>query len=145
MHIEMLYFDGCPNADSCSTRSGASSLKPAGATRSTCAAPEVARAVTDRVAGFFDGVDDLEIGRFVEPPDALGRRVRATSGFLWHVDLSLSRMGPLRPARGLSGYRTPIEGFYLGSGGSHPTPGMSGLPGTLAGAEVLRGLRGARR
>jgi phytoene dehydrogenase-like protein len=92
----------------------------------------------DRAAEFIDGIDRYEIGRHVDTPPDMAARFHATEGCLWHVDLSLFRLGPLRPARGLSGYRTPVEGFYLGSGGSHPLPGMSGLPGRLASAQIQR-------
>jgi phytoene dehydrogenase-like protein len=94
-----------------------------------------------RAAQFIDGVGEFEIGRAVDSPQDMARRFRVSGGSLWHVDLSLFRLGPMRPARGLSGYRTPVDGFYLGSGGSHPTPGMSGLPGRLASDEILRSTR----
>ena len=92
-----------------------------------------------RAARFIDGIGEFEIGRTIDTPPDMARRFRVSGGSLWHVDLSLFRLGPMRPARGLSGYRTPVGGFYLGSGGSHPTPGMSGLPGRLASREILRG------
>jgi phytoene dehydrogenase-like protein len=99
-----------------------------------------------RAARFIDGIEQFEIGRAVDTPPDMAARFRVSGGSLWHVDLSLFRLGPLRPARGLSGYRTPIDGFYLGSGGSHPTPGMSGLPGRLASDEILRSIgKGSRR
>jgi phytoene dehydrogenase-like protein len=99
-----------------------------------------------RAGEFIDGVAELEIGRHVATPEDMAATFRATEGCLWHVDLALGRLGPLRPARGLSGYRTPVPGFYLGGGGSHPTPGMSTLPGRLAADEILRaGPKEARR
>jgi hypothetical protein len=36
-----------------------------------------------------------------------------TAGNLTHVDMILSRGGPLRPAAGLGGHSTPIKGLYL--------------------------------
>jgi phytoene dehydrogenase-like protein len=91
-----------------------------------------------RAAEFIDGIGECEIRRHIGTPVDMAERFRASEGCLWHVDLSLFRLGPMRPARGLSGYRTPVGGFYLGGGGSHPTPGMSGLPGRLASREILR-------
>lgn len=99
---------------------------------------EAGQRAVARAAEFINGVEELEIGRAIDSPEDMARRFRVSGGSLWHVDLSLFRLGPLRPAKGLSGYRTPVEGFYLGSGGSHPTPGMSGLPGRLASTEILR-------
>lgn len=98
-----------------------------------------------RVAGFIDGIEEFEIGRSADSPEDMARRFRASGGSIWHVDLSLFRLGPLRPARGLSGYRTPVDGYYLGSGGSHPTPGMSGLPGRLASEQIQRDIKRSKR
>ncbi len=87
---------------------------------------------------YFDGLDELEIGRWVETPEDFEQRLRVTDGCLFHVDFSTMRLGPLRPALGLSGYRTPVRGLFLGGAGSHPSPGITGLPGRLAAREVLR-------
>ena len=97
-----------------------------------------------RAGEFIDGVAELEIGRQVDTPEDMATRFHADGGCLWHVDLSLLRLGPMRPARGLSGYRTPIKGYYLGSGGSHPIPGMSGMPGRLAGEQIERDAKKGR-
>jgi hypothetical protein len=51
-------------------------------------------------------------------------------------------MGPLRPALGAGGYRTPLSGLYLSGAGTHPQGGVSGLPGKLSAQTVL--LDGAR-
>ncbi|WP_299693360.1 hypothetical protein [Hydrocarboniphaga sp.] len=104
------------------------------------AAPTAERVVA-RAAEFLGGVREFEIGRSFESSHDLARRFNVTAGCLWHVDLSLSRLGPMRPARGLSGYRTPVPDFYLGGAGSHPTPGLCGLPGRLASSEILRRIR----
>jgi phytoene dehydrogenase-like protein len=99
-----------------------------------------------RAAQFIDGIDEFEIGRTADSPVDMARRFRVSGGSLWHVDLSVFRLGPLRPARRLAGYRTPVGGYYLGSGGSHPTPGMSGMPGRLASDQIRRDIkRGKRR
>jgi phytoene dehydrogenase-like protein len=100
--------------------------------------PHATDAVIERAAQFIDGIAELEIDRACETPDEMASRVNATHGCLWHVDLSVWRMGPFRPARGLSGYRTPIANYYLGGAGSHPMPGMSSLPGRLASEQILK-------
>lgn len=98
-----------------------------------------------RAAAFIDGIEEFEIGRTADSPEDMARRFRVSGGSLWHVDLSLFRLGPLRPARGFSGYRTPVDGYYLGSGGSHPTPGMSGMPGRLASEQIRRDIKRSQR
>ncbi|ORW23311.1 hypothetical protein AWC19_12195 [Mycobacterium palustre] len=100
---------------------------------------KAADAIVAKAAEFFDGITEYEIGRCVQSPAELARRVNATLGAtVSHVDYLPHRLGPLRPALGLGGYRTPIEGLYLGGSGSHPGFGMTGLPGRLSAREVLR-------
>lgn len=99
---------------------------------------DAAKAVVARASQFYDGIEELEIGRCHESPDDLARRVRATNGCIFHTDMTLFRLGPLRPARGLAGYRTPVTGYYLGGAGSHPSAAVTGLPGRLSAFELLQ-------
>lgn len=94
--------------------------------------------VVSLASKYFDGLGELEIGRWVETPEDFAQRLNVTDGCIYHVDFSTMRLGPLRPALGLSGYRTPVRGLFLGGSGSHPSPGLTGLPGRLAAREVLR-------
>jgi phytoene dehydrogenase-like protein len=57
-------------------------------------------------------------------------------GNIYHLD------APLRPALGSGGYRTPVPGLFLTGSGTHPSGGISGIPGQLAACTVLRSLRG---
>ena len=99
--------------------------------------------VLDEVGQIYDGLD-FEIGRRIEGPETLAARLRVTNGCVEHVDFSPFRQGPLRPAFGFGGYRTPVAGLYLGGAGSHPGPAVHGIPGRMAAREVLRGLKRAR-
>ncbi|MEA2675474.1 MAG: hypothetical protein QOI92_2666 [Chloroflexota bacterium] len=108
-------------------------VQPAAEFREAAAAQLVAQ-----TAEYVDGVTELELGRWVESADDLSARMRVTNGCVYHVDLTPFRMGPLRPARGFSGYRSPIAGLYHGGGGSHPSAGVSGIPGRLAAEQILR-------
>jgi phytoene dehydrogenase-like protein len=101
----------------------------------------LAEKVTVNTAGKILGrLDELEIGRWVENPDQMARRTRAWQGSILHVDFSLMRTGPLRPAWGLGSYRTPIDGLFLGGAGTHPGGSVSGLPGKLSSRRVSRHL-----
>jgi phytoene dehydrogenase-like protein len=84
------------------------------------------------------GLDRLELGRFVESPDDLSQRTGTTNGCLYHVDHLPTRIGPLRPALGAGGHRTPLAGLYLSGAGTHPSGGVSGLPGKHAATALLR-------
>ncbi|MCW3063600.1 MAG: dependent oxidoreductase [Solirubrobacterales bacterium] len=98
------------------------------------------------VGAVAPNLPDLEIGRYVETPQDLGERTGAPNGCIYHVDHLPTRMGPLRPAFGAGGYRTPLGGLYLASAGTHPGGGVSGLPGKLCARTMLAdaGLAGDR-
>jgi phytoene dehydrogenase-like protein len=96
------------------------------------------QAVVNKLAKFYDGVEQLEIGRQVLTNQDFERLVCASGGNITHVDMTLGRAGPRRPARGLAGYRTPVDGLFLGGSGSHPSGGITGAPGYMAAREVLR-------
>jgi phytoene dehydrogenase-like protein len=99
---------------------------------------EAATSLIEQVGSVLPAVHELEIARFVETPEDLTRRTATVNGCLYHVDHLATRMGPLRPALGAAGYRTPLKGLYLTGAGFHPSGGISGLPGKHAAAAVLR-------
>jgi len=105
---------------------------------------QAADAMVARAAEFYDGVAELEIGRWVETPRLAATRTGATHGTAMHVDHLLLSQGPLRPAPGLGGVRMPVGGLYLGGAGIHPGGGVTGLPGRLA-ARTVMGKRGSVR
>jgi phytoene dehydrogenase-like protein len=106
---------------------------------------KAAQAIVNNAARYFDGIADVEIGRQVLTNVEMASQGNATGGSMTHVDMVLGRAGPLRPARGLGGYRTPVEGLYLGGAGSHPGGGITGGPGYVSSRQVVKDLRrGAR-
>jgi phytoene dehydrogenase-like protein len=100
-------------------------------------ADRAGQAMVDHAARYIDGIDSLEIGRLVEPWPALEQRTRVPNGNPYYVDLLFARNGPMRPAVGLGGYKTPISGLFLTGGGTHPGPSVSGMPGQIAARKVL--------
>lgn len=93
------------------------------------------------VGQYYEGIEELEIGRLVESkPDLIGR-INAHDGHIYHVDLTARSVGPLRPAPGFGGYRTPVPGLFITGAGTHPVPAVSGIPGQLAARKVLRASR----
>lgn len=103
------------------------------------------QAIIRNAAQYFDNVADLEIGRQVLTNNEMASRGHATGGNMTHVDMVLGRAGPLRPARGLGGYKTPIAGLYLGGAGSHPGGGITGGPGYVSARTMIRDLRMGRK
>ncbi|MCW3015415.1 MAG: crtI1 [Solirubrobacterales bacterium] len=81
---------------------------------------------------------EMELGRHIETPADRAERVGTTNGCIYHVDFLPTRVGPLRPVRGVGQYRTPIGGLYLSGVGTHPPAGVSGLNGKLTAETLLR-------
>lgn len=109
---------------------------------------EVREATADTIvksASEILGGMQRDLGRSVESPTDMADRTRAHNSCITHVDFARGRLGPLRPAMGLGGYRTPIPGLFLGGSGSHPGGSVSGLPGALSSSVVLRDLARERR
>jgi phytoene dehydrogenase-like protein len=106
-------------------------------------ADQAAASILDQAGTYYGGLE-TEIERVVETPDDLAARMRVSNGCYFHIDFSPFRAGPTRPALGVGGYRTPIDGLYLSGAGTHPGGGVSGLPGMLAAQRLLRDTRGRR-
>ncbi|MHB8693939.1 MAG: phytoene desaturase family protein [Solirubrobacteraceae bacterium] len=105
----------------------------------------VARKIVADCADYYDGIEDLIIDQQVLTPADVAKRFGSSDGNVYHVDPSLQRFGPLRPALGLADYATPVDGLFLGSGGMHPSAGICGIPGQLSAKSVLRSLRKSSR
>lgn len=99
------------------------------------------RRLVDRVEKFVPGFTAMSIGTFVETAQDLAVRTGAQNGCIYHIDNLPTRLGPMRPAAGMGGHRTPIAGLYLGSASTHPGGGVSGLPGKHCASAVLRDLK----
>jgi phytoene dehydrogenase-like protein len=93
-------------------------------------------ALVTQVSNYYDGIEQLEIDRYITTPDDITSRKGSTNGHTLHVDLPA--FGPMRPALGLGNHRLPVKGLFLGGAGAHPSGGVSGMPGRLAAREFLR-------
>jgi phytoene dehydrogenase-like protein len=102
---------------------------------------EAADRIVKHASMYFENLEEIEAGRFVETAPILADRTNVPNGNPYHVDLLLARSGAMRPALGLGGYRTPVPGLYLTGAGTHPGPAVSGIPGQLAARTVLRTLK----
>ncbi|KAJ6367082.1 hypothetical protein OIU77_003459 [Salix suchowensis] len=63
------------------------------------------------------------------PPD-LEREFGLTGGNIFHGAMGLDSLFLMRPVKGWSSYRTPLQGLYLCGSGTHPGGGVMGAPGT---------------
>jgi phytoene dehydrogenase-like protein len=107
---------------------------------SELAAP-AAEGVITRCAKYIEGLREHEIARQVMTPPKFAERFRVPHGNVYHVDPTATRFGPLRPAAGLAGFGTPVEGLFLSGGGTHPSGGICGVPGKLAAEAALSSSR----
>ena len=105
--------------------------------------------VADRIIGelatMIPNLPGSVIARQALSPLDLERTLALTGGHHLHGDMSPDQLGPLRPALGLGGYRTPIAGLYLCGAGTHPGGGVTGANGRICAARVLADRRGATR
>jgi phytoene dehydrogenase-like protein len=58
-----------------------------------------------------------------------------------HGENTLDHFMHMRPIPGYARYRTPVDGLYLCSAGSHPGGGVTGIPGSNAAREILADLK----
>ena len=98
------------------------------------------RAVKD-MSLYYEGIEDLQVAHRTQVVPDLAKRFHAIDGNVFHVDTFITRMGPLKPAMGFAGYKTPVPGLYLSGGSTHPVAGICGLPGQNAARVLLRNLR----
>ncbi|OIT32006.1 prolycopene isomerase, chloroplastic [Nicotiana attenuata] len=74
------------------------------------------------------------------PPD-LEREIGLTGGNIFHGSMGLDSLFLMRPVKGWSNYRTPVEGLYLCGSGAHPGGGVMGAPGRNAAHVVIEDLK----
>ena len=90
-----------------------------------------AKTVKD-AATIYEGIEELEIARRPLAPPDIAKRFHAIDGSVYHVEPYLTRFGPGRPMWGMANYKTPVSGLYLSGSGTHPSAGISGMPGRNA-------------
>jgi phytoene dehydrogenase-like protein len=106
---------------------------------------EIASAVIVDAARYYDGIEELEIGRSVIAAPDIQERFNAIDGNVYHISPVPQRTGPGRPTAGLASYSTPIDGLFLSGAGTHPSAGISGINGEQAARAVLRDLKDRSR
>ena len=96
------------------------------------------------IGRFAPGIERLILASEVITPDELESHYGFHGGHVFHGEIALDQLGPLRPVPGCSRYRTPLRGLYLCSAGTHPGGVMSGSSGKTAAGAILRSLKSAR-
>lgn len=99
---------------------------------------EIGDRVLAECATVYDGLDTLEIGRRVFQSPDIEERFNVPDGNVYHVEPVGMRFGPLRPAQGFGEYETPVPGLWITGAGTHPTGGISGIPGMVAAKTMIK-------
>jgi phytoene dehydrogenase-like protein len=102
----------------------------------------IGKKVLAECAQYYQGLESLEIGRRVFSAPELEERFNVPDGNVYHVEPVGMRFAALRPAQGFGGYETPVPGLWITGAGTHPTGGISGLPGKNAAQALIRDFRG---
>ncbi|XP_041009134.1 pyridine nucleotide-disulfide oxidoreductase domain-containing protein 2 [Juglans microcarpa x Juglans regia] len=74
------------------------------------------------------------------PPD-LEREIGLTGGNIFHGAMGLDSLFLMRPVKGWSNHRTPLQGLYLCGSGTHPGGGVMGAPGRNSARLILEDVK----
>ena len=85
------------------------------------------------------GIERIVVNAEVITPEDLEVTFGMDGGHMHHGEHALDQMLVARPLLSMASYDSPIRGLYLGSAGSHPGGGITGLPGLLAAQQVSAG------
>lgn len=101
---------------------------------------EVAESILDSFEPYAPGTKASVVGHLFQHPLWLERELGLRRGNVMHLEMSLDQMFALRPAIGLSEYRSHLDGLYLTGASTHPGGGIMGASGRSAARVVLRDL-----
>jgi phytoene dehydrogenase-like protein len=97
--------------------------------------------VLQTLARYAPGIEQLVVAGQVITPAELDAKYGFFGGHVYHGELALDQLLTMRPLLGYGQYRSPIEGLYLCSAGTHPGGFMTGGSGRHAVTEILKDLR----
>jgi len=94
--------------------------------------------VIKTLAAYATDLPGLVLHRQVITPLDLEEVYGLTGGHIFHGELSLDQLFPMRPVLGWARYATPLTALYLCGSGTHPGSGLTGLSGANAAREILK-------
>jgi phytoene dehydrogenase-like protein len=97
--------------------------------------------VLHTLARHAPGIEQLVVAGQVITPAELDVKYGFFGGHVYHGELALDQLLTMRPLLGYGQYRSPIDGLYLCSAGTHPGGFMTGGSGFHAVREILKDLR----
>ncbi|KAL3849700.1 hypothetical protein ACJIZ3_011582 [Penstemon smallii] len=90
---------------------------------------------------YAPGFNSSIIGYDMLTPPDLEREIGLTGGNIFHGAMGLDSLFLMRPVKGWSNYRTPLQGLYLCGSGAHPGGGVMGAPGRNAAQVVIQDMK----
>ncbi len=112
--------------------------------RATVPAAERRAAIAERTLRVLEahapGLRSLVEHVEVLTPEDFETQYGLTGGHPDHGEHALDQLFTMRPLWGWPAYRTPIEGLFLSSAGTHPGGGITGLPGRNAARVIAKEL-----
>ncbi|PIN07087.1 Phytoene desaturase [Handroanthus impetiginosus] len=107
--------------------------------------PEYRRSFAERCFNLIDeyapGFNSSVIGYDMLTPPDLEREIGLTGGNIFHGAMGLDSLFLMRPVKGWSNYRTPLQGLYLCGSGAHPGGAVMGAPGRNAAQVVIQDIK----
>lgn len=98
---------------------------------------EFTERVLDDLAAYAPNVRSHVLERVTITPLDIEREYGLTEGNIFHGAMFLDQLFGSRPLPELSGYRTPVRGYYLCGSGTHPGGGVMGASGHNAARVAL--------
>ncbi|KAK4393677.1 Pyridine nucleotide-disulfide oxidoreductase domain-containing protein 2 [Sesamum angolense] len=95
----------------------------------------------DLIEEYAPGFNSSVIGYDMLTPPDLEREIGLTGGNIFHGAMGLDSLFLMRPVKGWSNYRTPLQGLYLCGSGAHPGGGVMGAPGRNAANVVIQDMK----
>ncbi|MBA2525369.1 MAG: NAD(P)/FAD-dependent oxidoreductase [Pyrinomonadaceae bacterium] len=90
---------------------------------------------------YAPNLKELIVNRQIITPLDLEQIYGLSGGHMMHGEQTLDQFFAFRPLIGWAQYRTPINGLYLCSAGTHPGGGVTGGPGANAAREIIKDFR----
>ena len=106
---------------------------------------QVADRAIEKLGHYFPSLPGSITARQVLAPPDLEALLGIWGGHALHGDMAFDQLFNLRPVRGWSDYRTPLDGLYLCGAGTHPGGGVTGANGRNCAREVIRDARARLR
>ncbi|KAL0343293.1 UNVERIFIED_CONTAM: Pyridine nucleotide-disulfide oxidoreductase domain-containing protein 2 [Sesamum angustifolium] len=95
----------------------------------------------DLIEEYSPGFNSSVIGYDMLTPPDLEREIGLTGGNIFHGAMGLDSLFLMRPVKGWSNYRTPLQGLYLCGSGAHPGGGVMGAPGRNVANVVIQDMK----